>query len=142
MAEPKTKLTNKSPRVFLKSIAEPDRRKEAQALLEIFKAATSLPPKMWGEHIVGFGQYHYESKRSAQKGNWPLTGFSPRKQNFSLYIMPGFAAYEDLLAKLGKHTTSKGCLYIKRLGDVDEKVLEKLIKRSVADMRKRHHVDS
>jgi len=93
---------------------------------------------MWGQSIIGFGKYHYKSTRSKQKGTWPLTGFSPRKQNISIYIMSGFKNKTDLLKKLGKHKTSVGCLYIKQLSDINESVLKKIIRKSVADMKKRH----
>ena len=90
---------------------------------------------MWGSAIIGFGQYHYKSERSKQEGDWPLTGFSPRKQSLTLYIMLGFDDYSDLLQDLGKHKTSKGCLYINKLTDVDLQVLEKLVKNSYVAMK-------
>ena len=90
---------------------------------------------MWGENIVGFGSYHYKYA-SGQEGDWPLVGFSPRKQNLSIYIMPGFGQFDKLMARLGKHKTGRSCLYIKRLADVDETVLRKLIDGSVKRMRK------
>jgi len=138
MAEIKTKKTNASALLFLKGIEDPEKRKDSLALSNIFKEATGELPTMWGTAIVGFGTYHYESERSTQKGDWMLTGFSPRKQNLTLYIMPGFKAYGDLLKDLGKYKTSVSCLYIKRLSDVDTKILTKLIKRSVADMKKKY----
>lgn len=88
---------------------------------------------MWGDSIIGFGDYHYTYK-SGRDGHWFLTGFSPRKQSLTLYIMSGFAEYDDLMAKLGKHTTGKSCLYIKKLEDVDLDVLEMLIDKSVKHM--------
>jgi len=91
---------------------------------------------MWGTSIIGFGSYHYKSDRSSQEGDWLLTGFSPRKQNLTLYIIPGFKDYQALLKKLGKCKTSVSCLYIKRLTDVDISVLEKLIQQSFAFMKK------
>jgi hypothetical protein len=91
---------------------------------------------MWGPSMIGFGQYHYKSERSRQEGDWPLAAFSPRKQNLTLYIMPGFNDYSDLLDKLGKHKTSKGCLYINKLSDVDQDILAQLIKRSYDDALK------
>lgn len=92
---------------------------------------------MWGSSIVGFGSYHYKYA-SGQEGDWPLVGYSPRKQNLSIYIMAGFAGSDKLLAKLGKHKTGKSCLYIKRLEDVDEKVLNTLIEKSVKHMRSKY----
>lgn len=114
------------------------KRDDGFVLLELFTKITGEKAKMWGTSIIGFGQYHYKSERSKQEGDWPLIGFSPRKQNLTLYIMPGFGDYSDMLAKLGKHKTSVGCLYINKLADVDMNVLEALVKRSYADMKKKH----
>lgn len=114
------------------------KRDDGFVLLELFTKITGEKAKMWGASIIGFGQYHYKSERSEQEGDWPLIGFSPRKQNLTLYIMPGFGDYSDMLAKLGKHKTSVGCLYINKLADVDMKVLEALVKRSYSDMKKKH----
>lgn len=93
---------------------------------------------MWGDSIVGYGEYHYRSARSRQRGDWPLTGFSPRKRAMTIYVMPGFGQYGDLMSRLGKYETSVSCLYVNRLDDIDLKVLKKLIRQSVADMRKRY----
>lgn len=138
MAEIKTKETKASVTAFLKALPDEKKRSDALLLLSLMKEATGLPPKLWGNNMVGFGKYHYKSERSSQEGDWPLTGFSPRKQNLTIYIMPGFTEYGDLLKKLGKYTTSVSCLYVKRLSDIDTKVLVKLVKRSVADMKKRY----
>lgn len=138
MAEIKTKLTKVNPRTFIRSITDVERRQDSEKLLEIFEKITGEKAKMWGTSIVGFGSYHYESARSSQKGDWPLTAFSPRKQNLSLYVMPGFKPYQDLMEKLGKHKTSVGCLYIKRLSDINVKILTQLIKRSFIDMKKKY----
>lgn len=138
MAELKTKKNNASVVGFIAKIQEPQKRADAKALLALMRRATGEKPAMWGSSIVGFGSYHYESERSSQKGEWPLVGFSPRVQNLTLYIMPGFKEHQALLKKLGKHTTSVGCLYIKRLADVDLKVLEQLVKRAYLDMQKRY----
>jgi hypothetical protein len=139
MAELKTKATKKSALAFIRGIEDEQKRADGLALLKIFATATGEKPVMWGEAIVGYGSYHYESERSAQKGEWPLTGFSPRKSNLTLYIMPGFKEYEAFLEALGKHKVSGGsCIYIKRLSDIDIAVLSKLIQRSVADMKKRY----
>ncbi len=140
MAEIKTKKNNASVTAFIASIADETRRKDAKALLVVFREATGMPPKMWGTAIIGYGTYHYKSERSKQEGDWMLTGFSPRKQNLSLYIMPGFRNYPALLKKLGPHTTSVGCLYIKRLSDVHLPTLKTLIKQSVKDMKKKYNV--
>ncbi len=138
MAEIKTKATKASVAAFIASVPDEAKRSDAKALLKIFKEATGFTPKLWGTSMIGYGKYHYKSERSTQEGDWPLTAFSPRKQNLTIYIMPGFKKYGDIMKKLGKHTTSVGCLYIKKLADVDSEVLSKLIKRSVADMKKRH----
>ena len=139
MAELKTKQNDASITDFIASVDDEQKRADALALLDIFAEATGLPAKMWGTSIIGYGSYHYKYK-SGQEGDWMLTAFSPRKQQLSIYIMPGTSKYPDLLAKLGKHKTSGGCsgscLYIKRLSDVDTTVLKKLIKQSVADMQK------
>ncbi len=130
MGELKTKPTQKNPKDFLATVNPEQRKKDGLALLKMFEQITGEKPVMWGAGIVGFGQYHYKSARSAQEGDWFLTGFSPRKQNLSLYILNGIDSNLDLLKKLGKHKASKGCLYINKLADVDQHVLEQLITRS------------
>jgi hypothetical protein len=138
MAELKTKVNNASVTDFINKVPEKTKRDDSLALLKIFQNVTGQKPKMWGTSIVGFGQYHYKSERSAQEGDWPLTGFSPRKQNLTLYIMLGLANYGDLLKKLGKHKTSVGCLYINKLSDVNVKVLEQLVKKSYKAAKKKY----
>lgn len=141
MAELKTLKTTASPRAFIAGVADDQKRADATALLKIFADATGMKPAMWGSSIVGYGSYHYKSERSTQEGDWPLTGFSPRAQNLTIYIMPGFKEYGPLLEKLGKHKISGGsCVYIKRLSDIHVPTLTRLIKKSVADMQKRHGV--
>jgi hypothetical protein len=130
MAEIKTKATKESAVAFLKSIEPAEKQKDGLALLKMFKEITGEKAVMWGASIVGFGKYHYKSERSTQEGDWPLVGFSPRKQNLTLYCMAGNDASDNLFKKLGKHKTSKGCLYINRLADVNQKVLAALIKKS------------
>ncbi len=137
MTEIKTKVTKESVTKFLKSIEPEEKCKDGLLLLQIFEEVTGEKAKLWGTNIVGFGVYHYKSERSAQEGDWPLTAFAVRKQNLTLYIMPGFDKYNDLLKNLGKHKTSVACLYIKRLSEVDIKILKKIIKRSFVDMKKR-----
>lgn len=138
MAELKTKVTKASVTDFIRKVPDENKRKDALVLLELFKSVTGEKPKMWGESIIGFGLYHYESERSAQKGDWPLTGFSPRKQNLTLYIMSGFSEHAALLKKLGKYKKSVGCLYINKLEDVDLVILKQIIKNSFVAMKKRH----
>jgi hypothetical protein len=140
MAELKTRKTNASVAKFLSSVENDQRRNDGLQLLEVFKEVTKLPPKMWGSSIVGFGEYHYKSERSSQEGDWPLTGFSPRKRNMTVYIMPGFKNYQDLMRRLGKHKTSVSCIYFNKLEDIDLKVLKQIIRRSVADMKKIYKV--
>lgn len=138
VAELKTKKTRKSVSKFLTSVDVEEKRNDSKKLLKIFTEATGKKAVMWGTSIVGFGSYHYKYP-SGQEGDWPLTGFSPRKANISIYIMPGFKKYKSILKKIGKHKVSGGsCLYIKRLSDIDTTLLKKLIKTSVADMKKRY----
>jgi len=128
--ELKTKVNNASVTDFLNSVADERIRKDCFEILKIMKQITKEEPKMWGATIVGFGSYHYKGK-SGREGDWMLTGFSPRKQNLTLYLMGGFDTHTALLKKLGKFTTSVGCLYIKKLDDVDKKVLKELVQASV-----------
>ncbi len=137
MAELKTKPTRKSAAKFLASIERERRRIDAQHLLTLFGQTTGWKPVMWGDSIVGYGRYHYR-QRSGQQAIWPITGFSPRKQNLVVYIMPGFDDYQALLARLGKHRTARSCLYINKLADVDTDVLAELVAASVRDMQERY----
>jgi hypothetical protein len=116
----KTKVNDASVTDFLNSVTDEQKRKDSLEILKIMKQITKEEPKMWGASIVGFGSYHYKGA-SGREGDWMLTGFSPRKQNLTLYLMHGFDEQKDLLKKLGKHKTSMGCLYIKKLDDVDKK---------------------
>jgi hypothetical protein len=129
----KTLVTDASVEDFINSVDGDVKKADAFQLLEMYKTVTKLPARMWGTSMIGFGQYHYKSERSTQEGDWPLAAFSPRKQNLTLYIMPGFNDYSDLLDKLGKHKTSVGCLYINKLSDVDIDVLMQLIQLSYGD---------
>jgi hypothetical protein len=138
MAELKTKVSHASVLDFLNTIEPEAKRQDAFALLQLFEKITGEEAKLWGSSIIGFGQYHYESTRSSQKGDWPLTGFSPRKANLTMYIMPGFKDYQDLLEKLGKHKTSVSCLYINKLSDIDIMVLTKIIEKGYTDMKKKY----
>ncbi len=138
MAELKTKKTRASVAAFLAKIADPKQRADAKTLLALMKKATGEKPALWGTSIIGFGEYHYESERSAQKGDWPLTAFAPRKGNLTVYIMPGFKDYEALLKKLGKHKHSVSCLYIKRLADIHMPTLAALVTKGYKDMKKRY----
>jgi len=122
---------------FLRSIPDEQKRKDAFALADIMRKTTKAEPVMWGSNIVGFGAYRYKYA-SGREGDWPLTGFSPRKQNLTLYIMSGFEQYDELLKALGKFKTGKACLYVNRLDDIDVPALRKLIKQSVQHMIKTH----
>jgi hypothetical protein len=133
-AEVKTKVNEASVEGFLNSVAEEQARKDCFEILKMMKQVTKEEPKMWGASIVGFGSYHYKGA-SGREGDWMLIGFSPRKQNLTLYLMHGFEVHKDLLKKLGKYKTSMGCLYIKNLDDVDKKVLKELVTESVKRMR-------
>ena len=135
MAEPKTKPTDASVKDFLNTIEPTQKRDDSLVLLELFERITGEKAVMWGPSIVGFGTYHYKSERSSQEGDWMIVGFSPRKQNLTLYVMAGNKE-NPLLEKLGKYTSSVGCLYINKLADVDMKILEQLIKTSYDYMKK------
>jgi hypothetical protein len=130
---PKTVPTDVPVTHFLAGVAEPERRADCQTLVQLMEAATGERGQMWGGAIVGFGRYHclYASGHS---GGWPVVAFSPRKNDLSVYIMPGFEHHAELLQRLGRHKTGKSCLYLKRLADVDLDVLRQLIEASVAAM--------
>ena len=138
MAELKTQKNDASVLDFINSVEDETKKQDCLRLLEIFKECTGEQPAMWGSSIIGFGQYHYKSERSTQEGDWPLTGFSPRKANLTIYIMPGFDKYQDELAKLGKHKTSVSCLYIKKLADVKEALLKQIIISAYESMKQQY----
>lgn len=134
-AELKTKVNDASVEGFLNSVEDEQKRNDCLEILKMMKQVTKEAPKMWDASIVGFGSYHYKGA-SGREGDWMLTGFSPRKQNLTLYLMGGFDTHKDLLKKLGKFKTSVGCLYIKKLDDVDKRVLKELVTASVKVMKK------
>jgi hypothetical protein len=136
MADNKTKPTSLSVAAFIDAIADPARRTDAKALVKVMQGAAGEKPRMWGPSIIGFGSYHFKYE-SGREGDMPLAGFSPRKAATVLYGVTGSSDAPALLAKLGKHTTGKGCLYIKKLADVDQKVMEALVVKSVAATRAR-----
>jgi hypothetical protein len=136
MADNKTKPTKLRVAAFIDAITDPTRRADAKALVKLMQNAAGETPKMWGPSIIGFGSYHYRYD-SGREGDMPLIGFSPRKAATVLYNMTGSNDSKALLAKLGKHTTGKGCLYIKKLADVDQQVLEAMVVKSLAAMRAR-----
>lgn len=131
MAELKTKPTDKSVEDFINGLSDENRRNDCRAVLQLMKRVTKSKPRMWGPSIVGFGSYHYKYA-SGREGDWFVAGFSPRKQDLTLYIMAGLPRYAELLSKLGKHKSGKSCLYVKRLSDIDMDVLEDLVQQSVA----------
>lgn len=135
MAELKTKENDANVIKFINSVKNDQRREDSLKLLEIFEEVTGEPAKMWGKSIIGFGTYHYIYK-TGREGDWMTTGFSPRVQSMTLYIMSGFRKFDSELKKLGSATTAKSCLYIKKLDDVDEKILRKMIKKSYDFIKK------
>jgi len=139
MAELKTKETEASVDDFLAGVENERRRRDALVVKEIMERITGWEPKMWGPSIVGFGSYHYKYD-SGREGDYLVTGFSPRKQSLTVYIMPGFSKFGPLMKRLGKHKTSVSCLYINKLEDVDLGVLEELIQGGVDFMREKYRV--
>ena len=134
MADNKTRPTRASVTAFMSAIGDRQMRADAMKVAAMMRRATGKRARMWGPSIVGYGSYHYRYA-SGREGDFMITGFSPRKQALTVYIMPGFSRFEELMAKLGKYKTGKSCLYIRRLADVDEAVLERLIGESVRYMR-------
>lgn len=137
MAELKTTPNEGDVMAFLETVDDEKKRQDALAILALMEEVTGEPPKMWGSGIVGFGNYHYKYD-SGREGDWFVTGFSPRKQNLTLYIMAGFSRYEELMARLGRFKTGKSCLYIKRLEDVDRSVLKELVEESCRHMKEQY----
>jgi hypothetical protein len=137
MADLKTKESDESVPDFLGSIENQQRKEDCTALLKLFSEVTRETPKMWGASIVGFGSYHYKYD-SGREGDWFLTGFSPRKQNLTIYITAGFSEYDDIMLDLGKFKTGSSCLYVKKLSDIDIDKLKTLVEKSVAYMKKRY----
>jgi hypothetical protein len=137
MAELKTRPSTRGVAAFLGGLKDVRRRKDAHALVALMKRVTGARPRLWGPSIVGFGRYHYRYA-SGREGDWFLAGFSPRKASLVLYIMSGFEGVGPLLEKLGPHRKGASCLYLKSLDAVDSLALERLVKRSVAEVRRRH----
>ena len=136
MAEPKTKPTTASVPDFINAFADTDqKRKDSFDLVALMQNATGFKPIMWGPSIIGFGSYHYKSERSRQEGDWLLVGFSPRKAAISLYVFSNGEKQQELLTRLGKFKKGKGCIYVKKLSDIDTDVLKELIKTTVAHLR-------
>lgn len=137
MAENKTKPTKVSAAAFINSIEDKQKRADAKKVATMMRKATGSNAKMWGANIVGYGQYRYKYE-SGREGDFMLVGFSPRKTALTLYVIPGFENFTPLMKKLGKYKIGKSCLYVKRLSDVDETVLDQLICDSVQYMRKNY----
>lgn len=137
MAEIKTKATDASVNKFLNAISDKQLKEDCFSIIDIMKKVTKTEPKMWGTSIVGFGSFHYKSK-SGSEGDWFLCGFSPRKQNLTIYAsMCDLSKQKDLLKKLGKHKTGKSCIYVKSLEDIDKKILKDIISNSIKDLKKK-----
>ncbi len=134
MADNKTRPTRASVTAFMTAIRDPEMRTDAKKVAAMMRRATGKRARMWGPGIVGYGSYHYRYE-SGREGDFMITGFAPRKQALTIYIMPGFERFQGLMSKLGRYKTGKSCLYVKRLADVDETVLEQLIHESVGYMR-------
>jgi hypothetical protein len=137
MSELKTKPTDASVREVLDRVEDPARRKDCEEVVEMMRRVTGKEPRIWGTGMIGFGQYHYKYA-SGTEGDWPLAGFASRKDSLTLYIMAGVERFPALLQKLGKHKVGKGCLYLKRLSDVDQGVLEQLVRSSVEHVKKQY----
>ena len=137
MAELKTKKTSASVAAYLNAITDKQKRSDCKAVARMMRGATGKRARMWGGSLVGYGSYDYKYA-SGREGTWFTCGFSPRAQNITIYIMPGFSGFKKLMNKLGKYKTGKSCLYTKKLEDVDQKTLEKLIAGSVKEMRRRY----
>jgi hypothetical protein len=136
MAELKTKENDASVEKFISTVKDADKRKDCLALLDLLKKTTKEKPKMWGTSIVGFGNYHYKSPKTGREGDWFVTGFSPRKQNMTVYLIGGFQNLAPLMKDLGKFKTGGGCLYFNKLSDIDIKVLTKMLKENTATLKK------
>ncbi len=139
MAELKTKQNDADVKDFINSYADTQQKKEDSfEILRLMQDFTGYEPRMWGTSIIGFGSYHYKSERSRQEGDWMLVGFSPRKSAISLYVYSGCAGQEELLKDLGKFKMGKSCIYIKKLSDINQEILEKLVKSSIEFLQSKH----
>jgi len=139
MAEIKTKQTDADVTEFINSFADTEqKRKDSFELLKLMQDATGFEAKMWGPSIIGFGSYHYKSERSRQEGDWPLVGFSPRKAAISLYVYTGSPEHQHLLKDLGKFTMGKACIYVKKLSDINQDALKKLMKETIGFLQSKY----
>ena len=141
MAEIKTKVHNGDVVEFIHSFADTEKKiEDALQLLDFMKKVTGFEAKMWGPSIIGFGKYHYKSDRSKQEGDWPLVGFSPRKAAISLYVYSGCEGQDELLQQLGKYKMGKGCIYVKKLSDINLEALERLVLSSISFLQEKYRV--
>lgn len=139
MAELKTKQNNANVSEFINIFADSEqKRKDSFELLKLMQDFTGYEPKMWGATMIGFGSYHYKSEKSSQEGDWPLIGFSPRKAAISLYVYTGAKEHEYLLEGLGKFKMGKACIYVKKLSDINQDVLRKLMKETIDYLKKKY----
>ena len=139
MAEIKTKQTNANVREFINQFVDSEqKRKDSFELIKLMQEVTGSKPKMWGPTMIGFGVYHYKSEKSRQEGDWPLVGFSPRKAAISLYVYTGAKEHEYLLKDLGKFTMGKACIYVKKLSDINQDALKRLMKVSIDYIQKKY----
>jgi hypothetical protein len=139
MAELKTKQNDADVTEFINSFADTEqKRKDSFELLKLMREFAGFEPKMWGPSIIGFGQYHYKSERSSQEGDWPLVGFSPRKAAISLYVYTGAPEHEHLLEGLGKFKRGAACIYIKKLSDIDQEALKRLMRTTIDYLQSKH----
>jgi len=139
MAELKTKKTDADVTEFINSFSDTEqKRRDSFELLKLMREFTGFEPKMWGQSIIGFGQYHYKSERSNQEGDWPLVGFSPRKAAISLYVYTGAPGHEHLLKGLGKFKKGAACIYVKKLSDINQDALRKLMKATIEYLQQKH----
>ena len=143
MAEIKTKVHNGDVVEFIHSFADTEKKiEDALQLLDFMKKVTGFEAKMWGPSIIGFGKYHYKSDRSKQEGDWPLVGFSPRKAAISLYVYSGCEGQDELLQQLGKYKMGKGCIYVKKLSDINLEALEGLVLSSISFLQEKYGIQS
>lgn len=134
MADIQTKVNDASVLEFINNVPDERKRQDSLTVMEMMREVTGLEPKMWGPAIIGYGSYHYKYE-SGREGDMPMIGFSPRKQALTLYIIADFDQRDELLTKLGKHTTSVSCLYVKRLSDIDMGVLRELATKCYGYMK-------
>ncbi|PQO47779.1 DUF1801 domain-containing protein [Blastopirellula marina] len=137
MAENKMQPTKASPTKFINAVEDPQQRKDCKELVKMMKAATGEKAVMWGDSLIGFGTYHYKYA-SGREGDFLVVGFAPRKNKLSIYLTCDIQQHADLLAKLGKHKTGKGCLYVNKLEDIDRDVLEQLIQRGIEEVEAKY----